>query len=256
MVGKRYAVADLHGQSNLYFQIKEYINGNDTVYALGDFGDRGPEPWATLQLALDDPQFIYLMGNHDFMLMEAMKEYMDIVAREGWCNIWQYAYCTKGKIGLLFPNGGVHTLEQWANLDEEKRMKYYWKLKQLPLEVRLAALDGKRFIYLNHAGYTPGCQEPTNVDDFVWNCDHWYDSWGRKDGALLINGHSPIQVLKKNLRADTFDDSKEYLQYCDGHKICIDLGSYSSKETILLDIDTLEAKKFKVREEVNGTEKN
>ena len=60
MVGKRYAVADLHGQSNLYFQIKEYINGNDIVYALGDFGDRGPKPWTTLQLALDDPQFIYL----------------------------------------------------------------------------------------------------------------------------------------------------------------------------------------------------
>lgn len=256
MVGKRYAVADFHGQSSLYFQIKEYINGNDIVYALGDFGDRGPEPWTTIQLALDDPQFIYLMGNHDLILVEAMEEYMRIIAREGAYHVWDYAYCTQGKMNLAYLNGGLSTLEQWSNLKEEERMKYYTQLKLLPLEVRLAALDGRHFIYLNHSGYTPGCVEPSNVADFVWNRNHWYDSWSRKDGALLIHGHTPVQVLKKSLRADTFDDSKGYLRYCDGHKICIDIGAHVSKETILLDIDTLEAKTFKVQEEVNGTEKN
>ena len=256
MVGKRYAVADLHGQSNLYFQIKEYINGNDIVYALGNFGDRGPEPWATLQLALDDPQFIYLMGNHDFMLLKAMEEYMSITAKEGWCNIWQHVLNEHGRITELSYNGGVSTLEQWASLDEEKRMKYYNQLKQLPLEVRLAALDGKHFIYLNHAGYTPSCEVLSNVENFVWNRDHWYDSWGSKDGAVMIHGHSPFQIMEKHLLIDTFDSSKGYLRYCDGHKICIDCGAYSTGETILLDIDTLEAKTFKVREEVNGTKEN
>jgi hypothetical protein len=60
----------------------------------------------------------------------------------------------------------------------------------------------------------------------------------------------------QSLPVDTFDSSKGYLRYCDGHKICIDCGAYSTGETILLDIDTLEAKKFKMREEVNGTKEN
>jgi hypothetical protein len=39
MVGKRYAIADLHGQLSLFNKVKESINDNDIVYALGDFGD-------------------------------------------------------------------------------------------------------------------------------------------------------------------------------------------------------------------------
>ena len=70
---KRYVISDLHGQINLYNQIKEYINEDDIVYALGDFGDRGPEPWRTLKAVIDDPQFIYLMGNHDLMLIQAIE---------------------------------------------------------------------------------------------------------------------------------------------------------------------------------------
>lgn len=80
----RYAVSDLHGQLDLFNQIKEYINDDDIVYALGDFGDRGPEPWRTLKMVLDDDQFIYLMGNHDLMLLEAIREYLSIENKEGY----------------------------------------------------------------------------------------------------------------------------------------------------------------------------
>ena len=33
-----YAIADLHGQYNLFQQVKEYIKPTDKVYVLGDCG--------------------------------------------------------------------------------------------------------------------------------------------------------------------------------------------------------------------------
>jgi predicted phosphodiesterase len=58
-----YAVSDMHGCIDAYWKIKNYINPEDTVYCLGDCGDRGPESWNTIKMVLTDPQFIYIKGN-------------------------------------------------------------------------------------------------------------------------------------------------------------------------------------------------
>lgn len=247
MVGKRYAVSDLHGQYDLYLQIKEYINENDIVYALGDFGDRGPQPWRTLQAGLDDPQFVYLMGNHDYMLIQAIEEYKGFINRWGEDNKWQLLHIPNGKTVLLNWNGGLDTLHDWTMLEEDERDYYYNKLKRLPLEIRLAAEDVKHMIYLTHAGFTPLTWEYDKVEEFVWDRSHIYGDWSAK-GNLLIHGHTPCSHLKGELNADSYDISKGYLSYCGGSKICIDLGAHMTGETILLNIDTLEGKKFKVRE--------
>lgn len=246
----RYAVSDLHGQLDLYNQIKEFINENDIVYALGDFGDRGPEPWRTLQAVLDDNQFIYLMGNHDYMLSEAIREYLHIESEEGYVNLWYYMWAFDTKIGRLCLNGGRETLEQWRELPN--RMDYYSKLKSLPLELRLAALDGKHMIYLTHAGFTPSDAETTatNVDDFVWDRLHYLDKWDNPDGNLLVHGHSPLPHLIKDLeRHDKpYILTEGYCIYDDYSKICIDRGAHHTNETVLLDIDTLKGYIFKTGE--------
>lgn len=247
MVGKRYAVSDLHGQYDLYLQIKEYINESDIVYALGDFGDRGPQPWRTLQAGLDDPQFVYLMGNHDHMLLRAIEEYNRAMDNYGFCDVWRHMYVPNGSIALLDWNGGIDTLNDWSILEEDERDYYYNKLKRLPLEIRLAAEDVKHMIYLTHAGFTPGTLENEDVEKFVWDRLHFYDEW-QGNGNLIIHGHTPCSHLKGELSADSYDISKGYLSYCGGSKICIDLGAHMTGETILLNIDTLEGKKFKVRE--------
>ena len=46
--------------------------GISVVYFLGDAGDRGPHPWECIKTILDDPQFIYIKGNHEDMLVDAM----------------------------------------------------------------------------------------------------------------------------------------------------------------------------------------
>ena len=100
----RYAVADLHGQLDLLTQIKEYINEDDILYVLGDSGDRGPEPWRTLKLCLDDPKIVYLMGNHDRMLVDASEFYMERMLEEGHCFLFNYMYVPKNPFYILFLN--------------------------------------------------------------------------------------------------------------------------------------------------------
>ena len=240
----RYAVADLHGQLNLLLQIKEYINDDDILYVLGDSGDRGPHPWRTLKLCLDDPQIVYLMGNHDLMLINAIDQYLQSPDIE----LTKANYCYgKSPIALLDRNGGFETLKGWAA--EPQRMDYYQKLRMLPLEVRLAALNGKHFIYLTHAGYILSRAVPSNITDFVWNRNHWY--WRGEDlgGDVMVCGHTPVDALINDFEA--LDISYELKDGClfHGGKINIDIGACRYNKTALLNIDTLEIETFTLTED-------
>lgn len=245
----RYAIADLHGRLDLFNKVKEYLNADDIVYALGDFGDRGPWSWETLKAALDDPQFIYLMGNHDLFLIEAIEEYYDILKNNS-----QYSYklCGSEKsqsFKLLRLNNGLDTFYGWAA--EPERDKYFQKLKQLPLEIRLAALDRRHMIYLTHAGYTPSILGPHTVYDLLWDRDHICDEWYQSNENIMIHGHTPIDILMYLLEVKDlpYDCTDGCCVYCGGSKICIDMGAHDTKQTLLLNIDTLETKIFSTEEE-------
>lgn len=248
----RYAIADLHGQLDLLRQVKEYLHEDDILYILGDSGDRGPQPWATLKMSLDDPQFIYLMGNHDLMLLDAI----DTVLKEGdeaLAHLYNRVN-SRDPIGICYLNGGLSTLEGW--IADPNRARYYQKLRMAPLEVRLAAFDRKRFIYLTHAGYSPHLYNALTVEDMVWDRQHFFDD-PAQDGSLLVHGHSPCTHLKKKLQESKrlYDDSQGYLFYANGTKIDIDVGACFYNETILLNIDTLEGIKFIIQgEDVDGAQ--
>lgn len=248
----RYAVADLHGQLDLLRQVKEYLHEDDVLYILGDSGDRGPQPWATLKMSLGDPQFIYLMGNHDLMLLEAI----DTVLKEGeeaLTHLYNRVN-SRDPIGICYLNGGLSTLEGW--MADPARNHYYQKLRMAPLEIWLAALDRKRFIYLTHAGYSPHLYNALTVEDMVWDRQHFFDD-PAQDGSLLVHGHTPCTHLKEKLQENKrlYDDSQGYVFYANGTKIDIDMGACFYNETILLNIDTLEGIKFITQgESVDGAQ--
>ena len=252
----RYAVSDLHGQLELYNQIKEYVQSDDIIYALGDFGDRGPEPWLTLKAALDDSQLIYLMGNHDLMLIEAIEQNLHYIANyeretnEKWD--WEDGdppFIPRGATDLLRCNGGFETFVGWYY--EPDRMKYLQKLKALPFEIVIPDKDCKHMIHLCHAGYTPSLYYPTSADDYVWDRDHFNYFWENFDD-LLIHGHTPIQYLEdfvdKRTYVEDFKIKDGYCIYNEGRKIDIDRCAQAFGETVLLNLDTLEGKIFRTKE--------
>lgn len=239
----RYAVSDLHGQLDLFNQIKEYINEHDVVYALGDFGDRGPEPWRTLKAVLDDEQFIYFMGNHDLMLIESIEYLIDYSKQYSDWN-WdeeEIPYTINGPIQLLTYNGGWETLCQW--IKEPQRMEYYKKLCNLPIEMTISTGDF-HFISLSHAGYNPGMIGAQNVEDHVWNREHFYKKWKNLEHNKVVHGHTPIKYLIKEI--DDYELKDGYCLYNNSSKINIDRAAHISGETVLLNLDTFEGKIFRV----------
>lgn len=211
----KYAISDLHGRYDLYEKVCEYLKPDDIVYFLGDACDRGPDGWKLLKAIYNNPQWNYLMGNHEHMLMEAMKAYL---------HIENFYY--DNPIELCIYNGGLETLKGW--IDEGCPEYWIGKLGALPKKEILYLAEDERII-LTHSGYSPYHLMHNDVEDYLWNRDHMGDPWLNDCGNTLIamvHGHTPLK-------------GPDILVYADRHKYDIDLASYKTGRTCLLDLDTL-----------------
>jgi hypothetical protein len=229
-----YATTDLHGRFDLYEKIKATVTTDDKVFFLGDAGDRGPDGWKLIKAIYEDDQFTYIKGNHEDMLVNAIRAYRN------------NPECESKAYKLLERNGGAKTFEDWWKDGQD----YGWidKLGQLPLRAEYRNTSGV-WALMSHAGYTPW----TDPDDentllipsdfeLIWNRDHFYDEeydeW--KKGCVAVHGHTPIIHLAKYL----CDPSPTLLHgaywYDNRRKVCIDNLSAYSDVACLLNLDTFE----------------
>lgn len=228
-----YATTDLHGRKDLFLKIKDIVKDGDTVFFLGDAGDRGPDGWELIKLIYNDPQFIYIKGNHEDMLVNAIKRYREKPDR------WSRA------LQLLCDNGGEKTFQDW----QRDGCDYEWidKLNNLDVHAEYKNKDDK-MILMSHAGYTPwwDLEHPdkiTTPDKFelIWDRDHLYDDWDEEhfDHHIIIHGHTPIPYI-----ADRLDKRKGIVPgaywYENNRKCCLDNLSAYSGIACLLNLDTLE----------------
>lgn len=249
-MGRRFVCSDLHGCLDFYIQVKDFIAKDDIVYCLGDCGDRGPHEWETIKAIMNDPQFVYIKGNHEDMLVQAMKEYnRGVVKGEDW--------------DLVACNGGHMTFAGWR--DEGADMSWAWKLEDLPLRMTIINDRGQEVI-LCHAGYTPGADDENwnteNSDEkevVLWDRVHYVtDYWDEKNypNTIVVHGHTPIPHLDEDRE---FWDCSKFLSnatdkemangaywYANNHKVCIDSGMCFTEVGLLLDIDTWDCHVFNV----------
>ena len=221
-----YCVSDLHGNYAGYEAIKNYIKPEDTVYCLGDCGDRGYAPWQTIVAVYNDPQFIYIKGNHEDMLVRAMVE-------------WLPDHIKGVDYELLRMNGGHKTFRDWKNGPE--RNKWVGRLNNLPTRLVYENSKGQSVI-LTHAGYTP----PIIPDEqeLMWNREHFEEKWTGMDNEIIVHGHTPTSYL-------TWPSYSSYT-YCNNHKIDIDVLTWRTNKVALLDLDTFETIYLYVAEEEYG----
>lgn len=228
-----YACSDLHGQYDLYKKIKSYINENDTVYFLGDAVDRGPESWKTFKAVYEDPQFIFLKGNHEQMLVAAMEDYVATGSIKS------------SNCQLYYSNGGRDTLKSWINEGADP----YWidKIKKLLLVAKVK--EDNKTIILCHAGYTPEYRKPVPTEDsLLWSRSHFKDHWDFKNysDTYIVHGHTPWCYLDSKYYED---DDPVIISYGEGHKFCIDCGSFYTGITTLFDLKTFNPIYFSLQED-------
>ena len=233
-MAKHYAVADLHGMYDVYEQIQGIVDPGDTVYFLGDAADRGYDSFKTMQAIYDNPQWVYLKGNHEDLMAKGLR------------NLRDYDFTgNKEDYELWMWNGGTNTLKGW----EKAGADYSWieKLDNLPLKVDYTNPKGITF-HMTHAGYTCGHRDEMWSDRLVWSRDHFFSPWDEDyfPNEICIHGHTPIEYLVRTLswrdKVKPFElGFPEARVYCDGHKIDIDNGVFYTKSTVLYDLDEMVA---------------
>lgn len=251
-MGRVFALSDLHGQRGLWEQIKDYLQPDDRLYFLGDAIDRGPDGYDIMKELLLDNRVTYLMGNHEFMMMEALQQ------------IRQYGGEWAGeKLEIWTWNGCYPTLNAWAAAGE----MYDWIHvidKEMPEYVEYENIQGQ-IIGLSHAGFTPGAK-PAWRYSLVWDREHLCREVPEeyRDGHfMVVHGHTPTPHLLMDLeehertvewarengreikRTFDFREDNGAIFYGDGFvKVDIDCGCFATGYTVLLNLDTWETVGF------------
>lgn len=226
-----YAVTDLHGRYDLWEQIKAFVKPEDTIYFLGDAADRGPDGWKLLTALLNDPQVIFIKGNHEEMLENAIREYK---FTDGLYQDWAIKH--------LIDNGGASTLYEWASMSGED-YSYLGKLRNLPYYKEYVNEQGLT-IWLSHSGCPPFLnRQGRNVVTerlALWDRDHcWVPTWGDTDeDMVIVHGHTPIPFFFEGYT--DIEIQPGALWYCEDHKVCLDTGAFASGYTVLFDLDTFD----------------
>lgn len=225
-----YACSDLHGQYDLYEKIKAFLQPDDVVYFLGDATDRGPRSWELFKTIVEDEQFIYICGNHEKMLRDAIHEY-----NKG--DNYNYSY----EIQILFANGGASTFEGWKNETLENREKWRKVLNyDLTWDEVYFSPSGVLF-YLNHSGE----HEEAKIDEKLWSREHFFEDYC-SSADYIIHGHTPIPSmldLFKKFHYSDYDilDDGAIIYGKERKKINIDAGAFVTNKTILFDMDNFKS---------------
>lgn len=166
-----YVISDIHGEADRFLAMLEKIrfSPDDTLYILGDVIDRGPDGIRLLQEIMRTPNMVMLLGNHEHMCLDYLKQDPDPIDIRRWDK-----------------NGNRPTLDAYLRLRTEEQQEILRFLRSLPVHLDVT-VNGRRF-YLVH-GF-PG----ENVHDEVWFRPA-LDTPNPMPDCQLIIGHTPVLSL-------------------------------------------------------------
>lgn len=231
-----YAVSDLHGHLKLYQAIKNFLKPEDKVICLGDCGDRGPQPWETIKAVAADPQWKYLMGNHEHMLAGAMCEFL--------------AHPRRIEVRAMYPGAGSMT--ELVKMNGGSKTLQGWKMdgadpKWIDFLLSLDRTAQYKNVLLSHAGYTPG--QILEDDELLWGRSHLYDDWpDNHPDTIVVHGHTTCVHLAQ-IADMKWTPNDGAIHYEDGHKIDIDMCTVLTHCALLLDLDTFDEHIFQSDED-------
>lgn len=209
-MGKCYAFSDIHGNYNLFKQIKAFLKPNDTCYVLGDCADRGEKGYSIIKEVLSDERFVYLKGNHEDLFATTV-----LTQDESYMRCW-------------FQNGGYTTFEEFKK--ETPPIELIRKIYDLPLTSSYVNKKGIKYI-MSHAGFTYGSDEETR--DYLWDREHFYVDDDIPDNVILLHGHTSGKHLSdcgvggEYLKCENCKRSALY-SYNNGRKLDLDCGTAAS----------------------------
>ncbi len=203
-----YAISDLHGQYHIFQKLLDVIHfsDDDFMYVLGDAIDRGPDGIKILQTIKDAPNMDLLIGNHEFMMLNAVAPdgSIDNTPRKD-AYLW------------LYSNGGEVTFEHYKelSLDERKALLNWLNTRVL---TTLADIGDTTFC-LTHSYFKVALIDTKFEDigyqtvwNIVWKTPYRPDIFVATDDYIendwqFIIGHVPVQrVAGLDTKLQAFHD--------------------------------------------------
>lgn len=169
-----YITSDIHGRKDRLDDILRQIKltNKDTLYILGDVIDRNSDGIAILKYLMDKPNIKMLLGNHEYMMLNALQNEDDIP--------------------LWYRNGGRTTHNRWKKYRIDIREKILDYLNALPILLELE-LNGKRYRLVH--GKSPSKQKLESLSikelkkEILWDRVRDYDTV--PEDIIVIFGHTP-----------------------------------------------------------------
>ena len=229
---KHYVMSDVHGCGGLFDSVMKFLEEQEGGYQLiflGDAIDRGTHGYRIMKSLLNNPNVIYLKGNHEDMFLRAVHEFKDYCAEEGLTPRQLYDSFGRDTRAMLEHvgdecrlyayNGGTLTFESWIN---DRCSNIVYKIKDLPLTHSYDKFD------FCHAGCTVYNFEKNDESCILWDRTHFPAPWAKD--RVLIHGHTPVQHLFRATRHHEAIDEEapKYLQPVrySGNKIDMDTATY------------------------------
>lgn len=203
---------DVHGQLDLFQTMRDWCYKQDpecTIIFGGDACDRGEFGFDIMQAILDDPQMIYIRGNHEDMFIKAARELLannpdhknrmhtiqeaeDLIDMESWLH-W---------VHLSLRNGGRPTLKAW--LIDGASTEFVDRLEERTC-ITLAADNGLCFSHagglqeafqrVNECEYNGEIPDRDDEEMMIWD-RNFFCSWWDEPKATIIFGHTPTCYMR------------------------------------------------------------
>lgn len=237
----RYLISDIHGCYEEYRELLEKIHfsQNDTLYVLGDAIDRGPEPIRVIQDLMMRENAVYLVGNHDYMMLSCLKKLAVEITEEN-CethlaseDLLNYFYWIQ--------DGGRITSDQFRTLPREEQQDILDYVSDAGIYEVLEERGDE--LVLVHAGIR-GFREEKELDDydffdFIYERTDYSRRYYQDPHKILVTGHTPTLLIHP--------DGRPQIYRGNGH-IALDCGCVFGGNLAAYCVETEEAVYVKSRQ--------
>ena len=264
---------DIHGAGALYDAIMKFCKEQDDECMIifgGDACDRGRDGYRIIKELLNNPQVVYLKGNHEDMLTKAMRELKELFNFENRdraecrevlnaCRYFDYKYA---HIQDTLANGGMDTLLDW--IEDGTPMEVCERLEKLPLTFVYNNVDFchttpiyKLFKEVNDLEYEEKPVKEWDATSLLWSRVCLDSCWAPK--RLAIFGHTPVPFLPDYVTDMKlqFNEMKDVvpIKWGDpeitGEKLDMDTGAVFLGRAFVLNVLTMKAYGFENKDFMN-----
>jgi serine/threonine protein phosphatase 1 len=226
------AVGDIHGHLDKLTRLMEVVAPatEDKVVFLGDYLDRGPQSRGVVEYLLSFrerfPQTVFLRGNHEQMLLDALVEnFQSGLLPERQLPDWRLRdrswlfeqESNHSDWNILFMNDGKSTLDSYGGSLADIPQEHIDFLAGLPMyHLEIADDDPARSFLFVHAGLRPKVPlEQQDLYDLLWIREEFIASNYHWSDWVVVHGHTP------NIKVPTQAPQR----------ICVDSGVYKTGES-------------------------